>query len=224
MGSFGHNTIAELSADLFPLRILHQTLPLHSVCLDRRYILWIDSRSHGRVHLSIARRSCADHWPPNTAGLDPTHLLVLSLSGTPRRRSDATRVLRLLSLSRHWVLCTLLLSNVLVNETLPVFLDAITGGGGWVAVGISSIAILLAGEVVPQAVCSREGVRIGARFTGLVRVLASSVLYSPGTIADTEPSRCTPSRRLHIRWRCCSIGFSAPRAKDRPAHSTAGRS
>lgn len=46
------------------------------------------------------------------------NLKVLAASGSPQDRSDARKVLSLLSHGRHFVLVCLLLSNVIVNETL----------------------------------------------------------------------------------------------------------
>ncbi|ORY75299.1 hypothetical protein BCR35DRAFT_280810, partial [Leucosporidium creatinivorum] len=112
-------------------------------------------------------------------GLDSTNLKVLASSGTPQQQHDARAVLSLLSRGRHWVLVSLLLGNVLVNETLPVFLDAITGGGGLWAVLISAAAIVVFGEVLPQALCARHGLRIGAKCVGFVTAL----MYIEGAVA-----------------------------------------
>ncbi|GAA5836833.1 hypothetical protein JCM5353_000464 [Sporobolomyces roseus] len=104
-------------------------------------------------------------------GLDQMNLKVLATAGSPQDRSDARRVLSLLSHGRHFVLVCLLLSNVIVNETLPIFLDQITGGGGILAVVISSALIFFAGEVIPQSLCAQHGLRIGAKCTDFVRIL-----------------------------------------------------
>ncbi|GAA5947186.1 hypothetical protein JCM3765_001563 [Sporobolomyces pararoseus] len=104
-------------------------------------------------------------------GLDQMNLKVLAASGSPQDRSDARKVLSLLSHGRHFVLVCLLLSNVIVNETLPIFLDSITGGGGLLAVLISSVLIFFAGEVLPQSICSQHGLRIGAKCVDFVRIL-----------------------------------------------------
>ena len=58
-------------------------------------------------------------------GLDMVNLQVLSSSGNEEERRNANTVLRLLERGRHWVLVVLLLGNVIVNETLPVFLSLI---------------------------------------------------------------------------------------------------
>lgn len=78
-------------------------------------------------------------------GLDETNLHVLIASGTPAERKNAEKVLALLDRGKHWVLVTLLLSNVVVNETLPIILDGVLGGG-WKAIVISTALIVIFGE------------------------------------------------------------------------------
>jgi CBS domain containing-hemolysin-like protein len=78
-------------------------------------------------------------------GLDKTNLHVLIESGTPSERKNAKTVLSLLERGKHWVLVTLLLSNVIVNETLPIILHEVSGGG-WQAVVISTALIVIFGE------------------------------------------------------------------------------
>jgi CBS domain containing-hemolysin-like protein len=53
-------------------------------------------------------------------------------------------------------------SNVIVNETLPIVFDSVLGGG-WPAVVLSTALIVIFGEIIPQAVCVRYGLPIGAR-------------------------------------------------------------
>lgn len=60
------------------------------------------------------------------------------------------------------MLCTLLLSNVVVNESLPIVFDSVLGGG-WPAVVLSTALVVIFGEIIPQAVCVRYGLPIGAR-------------------------------------------------------------
>ena len=50
--------------------------------------------------------------------------------------------------------------NAIAMESLPLFLDKIVPG--WLAIGISVSMVLLFGEVIPQAVCARYGLQIGA--------------------------------------------------------------
>ena len=99
-------------------------------------------------------------------GLDMVNLQVLMTSGTEQEQRDATKVMRLLERGRHWVLVVLLLGNVIVNETLPIFLSEF--GSGLTAVIISTILIVIFGEIVPQSICARYGLTIGAVCAPLV--------------------------------------------------------
>ncbi|KAH9487394.1 hypothetical protein JR316_0001469 [Psilocybe cubensis] len=74
-------------------------------------------------------------------GLDELHLRVLATSSENlTEKRNAQKVLNLLRRGRHWVLVVLLLSNVIVNESLPIFLDNAIGGGV-AAIAISTTAI-----------------------------------------------------------------------------------
>jgi metal transporter CNNM len=64
----------------------------------------------------------------------------------------------------HLLLVTLLLANVIVNETLPIIMDDVLGGGGVTAILASTVLIVVFGEIIPQSVCSRYGLVIGAFF------------------------------------------------------------
>ncbi|KDN42403.1 DUF21-domain-containing protein [Tilletiaria anomala UBC 951] len=102
-------------------------------------------------------------------GLDMVNLQVLSTSGTPDEQNHARKVLNLLEKGRHWVLVVLLLGNVIVNETLPIFLSDF--GGGIAAVLSSTLLIVIFGEIVPQSICARHGLAIGAFCAPLVHAV-----------------------------------------------------
>jgi len=109
-------------------------------------------------------------------GLDELHLRVLATSSEDiNQRRNAQTVLRLMKHGKHWVLVVLLLGNVIVNESLPVFLDTAVGGG-YPAIVISTIAIVIFGEIIPQAVSVHYGLSIGAKCSrfvlGLMYILA----------------------------------------------------
>jgi metal transporter CNNM len=94
-------------------------------------------------------------------GQDEVYLQVMEQSGDEAERKAAKRVLSLLKRGKHWVLVTLLLSNVITNETLPIVLDRCLGGG-WPAVVSSTVAIVIFGEIIPQSLCVRYGLSVGA--------------------------------------------------------------
>lgn len=76
-------------------------------------------------------------------GQDSIYLQVLSRDDADPQQKNAKRVGELLKRGKHWVLVTLLLSNVIVNETLPVVLDRCLGGGIAAVVG----STLLIGKI-----------------------------------------------------------------------------
>ncbi|SCU99858.1 LAME_0G05974g1_1 [Lachancea meyersii CBS 8951] len=103
-------------------------------------------------------------------GQDEVYLKVISSSGSSAEQKSARRVLQLISKGKHWVLVTLLLSNVITNETLPIVLDRCLGGG-WQAVVSSTVLIVIFGEIIPQSVCVRYGLEVGAFFCPFVEAL-----------------------------------------------------
>ncbi|WRT68376.1 uncharacterized protein IL334_005352 [Kwoniella shivajii] len=110
-------------------------------------------------------------------GSDDLNLRVLATSSEdPKERKAAGKVLKLLSRGRHWVLVVLLLGNVIVNESLPIFLDDVLGGGLY-AVIVSTTMIVIFGEIIPQAVCVRYGLAIGGACATMV--WGFMILFSP---------------------------------------------
>ncbi|KAK5198619.1 cell agglutination protein Mam3 [Exophiala xenobiotica] len=103
-------------------------------------------------------------------GQDEMYLRVIRDSGEGAEKKHATKVLNLLQKGKHWVLVTLLLSNVITNETLPIVLDR-SLGGGWPAVLGSTVLIVIFGEIAPQSVCVRYGLPIGSWMAPFVLVL-----------------------------------------------------
>ncbi|KAI4119879.1 MAG: hypothetical protein LQ338_007217 [Usnochroma carphineum] len=111
-------------------------------------------------------------------GQDEIYLQVIKTSGEAAEKKHAARVLTLLERGKHWVLVTLLLGNVITNETLPIVLDR-SLGGGWPAVLGSTVLIVIFGEIIPQSICVRYGLPIGAYLSPLVLVL----MYILGPVA-----------------------------------------
>eukprot|EP00922_Rhytidocystis_sp_ex-Travisia-forbesii_P064066 GHVS01095262.1.p1 GENE.GHVS01095262.1~~GHVS01095262.1.p1 ORF type:complete len:950 (+),score=201.49 GHVS01095262.1:219-2852(+) len=89
-----------------------------------------------------------------TTGLmsfDTITLRVLQETGTPDEQTRASRVYALVK-RHHLLLVTLLLTNSIAMEALPVFLDRLVPT--WLAVILSVTCILFFGEVLPQAICT----------------------------------------------------------------------
>lgn len=73
------------------------------------------------------------------------------------------------------LLVTLLFANTLATELLPLVLEALVPGG-YFSLVVSVVSIMLFGEIIPQAVCSRHPLLIGSRMIGFVKILRT-LLY-----------------------------------------------
>ena len=61
--------------------------------------------------------------------LDQTELQILIKTGSEQEQEDAKAIIPVRAMG-NFLLCSLLLGNVLVNNTLTIMLDILTGGGG----------------------------------------------------------------------------------------------
>jgi metal transporter CNNM len=116
--------------------------------------------------------------------LDELDLALLAQSGSARERRAAARVAPLVA-RRHFLLVTLLLCNALATEALPIFLDRLLDP--FTAVVVSVTVVLVAGEILPQAVCARHGLAVGAAAAWLVRLLmllCAPVAWPIGRLLD----------------------------------------
>ncbi|CAI5933920.1 unnamed protein product [Closterium sp. NIES-64] len=104
----------------------------------------------------------------NAVAMEPVDLEVLVQSGTADEQRQAAAIIPVVE-KQHELLVTLLLCNAVAMEALPVFLDRLVPPA--VAIALSVSFVLLFGEVIPQAVCSRYGLAVGANLIPLVRCL-----------------------------------------------------
>ncbi|OBZ73128.1 hypothetical protein A0H81_06939 [Grifola frondosa] len=105
--------------------------------------------------------------------LDETQLNVLSVSGSPKQKLYANKI-KPIRKNGHLLLVTLLLANMIVNETLPVICDPVLGGGVQ-SVVVSTVLIVIFSEIIPQSIFTRYGLYFGAKMAGVVRVLIWSL-------------------------------------------------
>lgn len=66
----------------------------------------------------------------------------------------------------NYLLCTLLLGNVAVNAGTSIFLSDLTSG--LVGLVVSTVLLVVFGEIIPQAACTRYALYIGAHTTWIV--------------------------------------------------------
>ncbi len=113
--------------------------------------------------------------------LDRTELKIYENTGLEKEKRYAKAIIPVRN-HGNYLLCTLLLGNVLVNSTLTILLDDLTSG--IIAIVGSTLGIVIFGEIIPQvryhesfpyvlrfhpnilnllqAICSRFGLAIGA--------------------------------------------------------------
>eukprot|EP00768_Dysnectes_brevis_P000125 gnl/Dysnectes_brevis/1027_a1145_2159.p1 GENE.gnl/Dysnectes_brevis/1027_a1145_2159~~gnl/Dysnectes_brevis/1027_a1145_2159.p1 ORF type:complete len:466 (-),score=167.83 gnl/Dysnectes_brevis/1027_a1145_2159:107-1504(-) len=90
---------------------------------------------------------------------DDKNLRIIERTGTAKQRQQASKVRRIIK-DHHFLLVTLLIANSIAMEGLPLFLDPLVGPTA--AIIISVTAVLIFGEILPQALCSKYGLQIGS--------------------------------------------------------------
>ncbi|KAK7332277.1 hypothetical protein VNO80_29027 [Phaseolus coccineus] len=111
-------------------------------------------------------------------------LEILQRSGSPSEKRQAAVILPVVQ-KQHQLLVTLLLCNAAAMEALPIYLDKLFNQ--FVAIILSVTFVLFFGEVIPQSICSRYGLAVGANFVWLVRILmiiCYPVAYPIGKVLD----------------------------------------
>lgn len=101
--------------------------------------------------------------------LDSTGLDIIMRSNDAAQAA-AARAIKPVREQGNLLLVTLLLSNTLAAELLPLVMEALVPGG-YLSLVLSVFSLMLFGEMIPQAVCSRHPLYIGHRLIGFVRVL-----------------------------------------------------
>ncbi|XP_074274762.1 DUF21 domain-containing protein At4g14240-like [Silene latifolia] len=111
-------------------------------------------------------------------------LEILQRSGSSTEKTQAAVILPVVK-KQHQLLVTLLLCNACAMEALPIYLDKLFHP--FVAVVLSVTFVLAFGEIIPQAICSKYGLAVGANFAWLVRILmvvCYPLAYPIGKVLD----------------------------------------
>eukprot|EP01018_Ginkgo_biloba_P017285 Gb_35072 [translate_table: standard] len=171
---------------------LHKLMALGLICSSTKY-LQLGSVGFGTAWwwayagISVFLVIFAGIMSGLTLGLMSLGLVdldVLERSGTPAEKKQAAAILPVVQ-KQHQLLVTLLLCNAVAMEALPIYLDKIFNS--IVAVVLSVTFVLAFGEVIPQAICSRYGLAVGANFVWLVRILmiiCYPIAYPVGKVLD----------------------------------------
>lgn len=100
--------------------------------------------------------------------LDKTQLEILMKVGKGKEKKYAEKIFPIVK-KHHLLLVTLLLANAVAVETMPIFMDKITNP--IIAIVVSVTAVLIFGEIIPQALCTRYGLAIGYYLSPFVKIL-----------------------------------------------------
>lgn len=106
--------------------------------------------------------------------LDSTSLGIVMRSDDPLQAA-AARAIKPVRDQGNLLLVTLLFTNTLSTELLPLLLEALVPGGTFALI-VSVVSIMLFGEIIPQSICSRHPLLIGYYMIGFVKFLRT-ILY-----------------------------------------------
>ena len=101
--------------------------------------------------------------------LDPSGLEIVMANADDPQLARAAKAIYPVRLNGNLLLCTLLLGNVGVNSMLSIIMADLTSG--LVGFIVSTAVIVVFGEIIPQAVCSRFALQIGKKTVPLVKVI-----------------------------------------------------
>lgn len=109
--------------------------------------------------------------------LDMMSLKVIAIAGTHQEQHYARKIIPLVR-NHHLLLVTLLLCNAGVMEALPLFLDRLVPTVYAIIISVSMVLVF--GEILPQAACSKYGLAIGAHmfwFVASLMVILLPITY-----------------------------------------------
>lgn len=106
--------------------------------------------------------------------LDPSGLEIVMANSDDPRLARAAKAIYPVRLNGNLLLCTLLLGNVGVNSMLSILMADLTSG--LVGFIVSTAVIVIFGEIIPQAICSRYALQVGEKTVPIVKVIMA-LLY-----------------------------------------------
>jgi metal transporter CNNM len=101
-------------------------------------------------------------------GLDVQQLEIVKEAGTPEERRNAA-LIQPVRAQGNLLLCTLVLGNVAVTSLEAILLADLTSGvAGFF---LTTVLVVVFGEIIPQSICARYALIIGAKAVPLVHFL-----------------------------------------------------
>lgn len=116
--------------------------------------------------------------------LDLTDLKVLSNAGSGDEKEHARKILPVRNRS-NYVLCAFSVAEVAVDSGNTVLIESLTNS--WIAILISTILITIFAGILPQAICHRHALVIGARtiwLTYIIMIITFLLAYPISLLLD----------------------------------------
>lgn len=160
--------ITQEELDLYELQACNASCTDNPVCLEQCLPRAFDYAS---LLVTVVLVMLSGMFSGLTLGLLSLSLEGLDIivaGGEPDEKRWAKKIYPIRK-SGNLLLCTLLLGNTLVNALIAILSASMTSGlvGGLISTGV----IVVFGEIIPQSICSRHGLRIGASAVCIVRPL-----------------------------------------------------
>ncbi|KAE9079937.1 hypothetical protein PF005_g27928 [Phytophthora fragariae] len=131
---------------------------------------------YGAIVLLIVMSAISSGLTLGLMSLDKVSLDVIIRAGDrpgatkdEMRKAKAARRILPVRADSNLLLTTLVLTTVAVNSLLSILMADLTSG--LVGFFVSTILILICGEIIPQSLCSRHALSIGSALVPVVRVL-----------------------------------------------------
>uniref|UniRef100_A0A1I7TR48 Metal transporter n=1 Tax=Caenorhabditis tropicalis TaxID=1561998 RepID=A0A1I7TR48_9PELO len=212
---------------------------LHSQRYENRFQVLIHSIDDGRTWIQAIQRTHETYMPVwaqsailcllfsisalcsgltlGLMALTPQELKILMKSGTPSEKKYASAIYPM-RIHGNRLLCTVIIMNVIVNTGITLLFDDMAEG--LIAFVASTIGIVIFGEILPQSICVKYGLAVGANtvfITKFFMIILFPITWPLGKILDkyagvdidvVNRSRMVEMLKMNMENEACDIDLS----------------